>query len=126
MNIRLVIVDFGPLEINNASATSSNETIKANSAPATTELWICGKVTVGKALSRDAPRLRATISWLILNCLNAAAAVTKTNGIASPECASTKLIVVFRFRLLLVRTRVVSPSFGTPTFLLITKTSRFY
>ena len=45
--------------------TSSNEVRKDKSAAVITENLICGSVTSMKALKREAPRLRAAISWLM-------------------------------------------------------------
>ena len=64
-NIRRVSVAASPPLMNRATTTSSSEVMKASRAPEKTEKRICGRVTVRKARSREAPRLRATRSWFM-------------------------------------------------------------
>src|SRR5882724_8347975 len=83
VNILRVSVEDSPREMKSAMTTSSNEVTKAKSAPDSTEIRICGKVTVKKAIQRLAPTLRATISWLISYRRKPAVTVTMTKGMAS-------------------------------------------
>ena len=85
-----VRVELLPPETNSARITSSNEVRNDSSAPETTAKRICGSVTSRKARGREAPRLRATISWLASKLLSAEVTMIITSGTASMLCASTR------------------------------------
>ncbi|MNG26261.1 hypothetical protein D3C84_1112290 [compost metagenome] len=66
-NIRRVRVELSPPTINSAITTSSKEAMNAKSAPEKIDRRICGRVTLRNAQVREAPRLRAAISWFMSN-----------------------------------------------------------
>ena len=65
LNMLRVSVEFEPPAMNSARITSSNEVRNDSSAAVTSAKRICGSVMPTKARARDAPRLRATISWFM-------------------------------------------------------------
>jgi hypothetical protein len=80
-------VDVGPPLRKRLTTTSSDELMKANSAPAMMLPLICGAVTFRNAFRRLTPRLWAARSWFISKPCRPDRAVMRTKGIASIVCA---------------------------------------
>ena len=89
LNMLRVSVELLPPAMNSARITSSKLVRNDSSAALTSEKRICGSVTVRKARARDAPRLRATISWFMSKLFSAEPTTSITSGSVSMLCAST-------------------------------------
>ena len=76
---------------NRVTTTSSNEVMNANTAPASTLPLISGKVTVRKAVTRPAPRLRAASSIDRSNACSPDDTIRTTNGSTRTMCAASRL-----------------------------------
>ena len=73
-----------------ATTTSSNEVMKASSAPDTTPGRMSGSVTSRNVCQRPAPRFWAASSSVWSKPRSVAVTTTTTNGSARTVCASTR------------------------------------
>ncbi|MNH16409.1 hypothetical protein D3C79_760520 [compost metagenome] len=87
-------VELSPLTMNRATTTSSNEAMKANSAPEKIDNFNCGSVTLRNAHARDAPRLRAAISWFMSNPCRPLPTAISTKGMARTLWARIKPVML--------------------------------